>query len=60
MSVAYVGLESGRVELILGDLEDVVGEAREQSKSTRLELMWVCGNVQAIIECTILATANGN
>ena len=38
-SVEYVGLELGQVELILGDLEDVVGEAREQSESARVELM---------------------
>ena len=34
-----MGLESGRVELILGELEDVVSEARELSASARVELM---------------------
>ena len=30
------------------------------TKSARVELMWVHGNVQAIIECTVLVTANNN
>ena len=39
-SVEYVGLESGRVELILGDLEDVVGEEKtEQISSSRADVM---------------------
>ena len=34
-----MGLESGRIELILGELEDVVDEARELSASAQVELM---------------------